>query len=380
VILSTHPLVNVLRLTAVLTGICVSIACARADATAVPLAPAAIPFDRIAATDLSALKNSLEKAGWPASHIQALLSVEIQRRLNPAPALRAEDLRPFHFWHTGPDAQPIATVNTPDIVKARATREELARAKYEELFPPADDTDSSLLLEWEDQRRWGALSAEKRTAVAALLERTGKTRDDFLEKRGRMLTRDEWETLWTLNRDTRRQLEQLLTPAELLDYDLRNSNTAARMRNELDAFAPTRDEFLALFRLRHPLELGFEDKPGGLNPAIDASRDAAEKASLEKIAATLGPARFDDYQLSLQPACQTLRFDGRYARADAPTCLRLYRSFLKTKAALENLDTLPASERDSTATTLKAALFREFRDVFDEEGTRRYLQDQALWP
>ncbi len=338
-----------------------------------------LAFPRLAATDLHSLKTLLEKAGWPDSHVRAVLNVEVQRRLNPDPVLRPEDLKPFHFWHTGPDAMPVATINTPDERKARAAREQLAAAKYEELFPHVE-TETGLLDRWEEQRRWGDLSAEKRAAVSALLDRAAKTRDDFLESRGRMLTRTEWETLWSANRDTRRQLAALLTPAELLDYDLRNSNTAAQMRNELDAFAPTRDEFLALFHARHPLELDFEDKPAGLDSAIDAARADAEKATQEKIAAALGDARFDDYRLSLDPACQTLRFDGRYARTDAATVRRLYRSFLKTKAALGNLDTLPASERDSAASALKAALFREFRTVLDEEGTRRYLQEQSLWP
>ena len=35
---------------------------------------------------------------------------------------------------------------------------------------------------------------------------------------------------------------------------------------------------------------------------------------------------------------------------------------------------------DATAASLKAGLHREFRTVLDEEGTRRFLQEQSLWP
>ncbi|ATC63935.1 hypothetical protein CMV30_08200 [Nibricoccus aquaticus] len=378
---SALPIIHLLRLTAVITGIGVSIVCARAEAvsTATPLTTEALSFDRIATTDLPALKNSLEKAGWPDSHIRALLGLEVQRRLNPEPVLRFEDLKPFHFWHTGPDSLPVSNLNTPELVKARTAREELVRAKYDELFPHAE-TETGLLDRWEEQRRWGDLPADKRAQVLALLDRSARARDDFLESRGRMLNPQEWETLWQTNHDTRRQLEQLLTADELLDYDLRNSNTAARMRNELDAFAPTRDEFIAVFRLRHPLELAFEDKPHGGDPAIDAQREAAEKSALEKTAALLGPARFDDYLISLDPVCQTLRFDGRHARTDAATVRRLYRSFLNAKQRLASLDTQPLPEREAAATSLKAGIHREFRTVFDEEATRRFLQEQSLWP
>jgi hypothetical protein len=349
------------------------------DAKPAPLTVEAVAFDRIAATDFSALKNSLEKAGWPDSHIRALLGLEVQRRLNPDPVLRLEDLKPFHFWHTGPDALPVANLNTPELAKQRTEREELVRAKYDELFPHVE-TETGLLDRWEDQRRWGTLAPEKRTQVLALLESSGKARDEFLEKRGRMLNSQEWETLWQANRDTRRQLEHILTADELLDYDLRNSNTATQMRTELDAFAPTREEFVALFRLRHSLELAFEDKPHDSDPAADAQRELAEKDSLKKIAALLGPQRFDDYLLSLDPVCQTLRFDARYARTDAATTRRLYRSFLKAKQSLASLDAKPLPGREAASASLKAELHREFRTVFDEEGTRRFLQEQSLWP
>ncbi|MGC4072791.1 MAG: hypothetical protein QM760_09770 [Nibricoccus sp.] len=350
-----------------------------ANQPSAPLTADEVSFERVAATDLSALKNLLEKAGWPESHVRAVLNVEVQRRLNPAPVLRLEDLKPFHFWHTGPDALPVANLNTPESLRQLAGREELARLKYEELFPHVE-TETGMLDQWEEQRRWGSLSPEKRAQVSALLETSGKARDDFLEKRGRMLNPQEWQTLWQANRETRRQLTQILTPDELLDYDLRNSNTAAQMRNELDTFAPTREEFTAIFRLRHPLELDFEDKPRGIDTAVDAQRESAEKASAEKITALLGPGRFDDYRLSLDPVCQTLRFDGRYARTDAATVRRLYRSFLKTKDQLTSLDSKPARERDTASASLKAELHREFRTVFDEEGTRRFLQEQSLWP
>src|SRR5262245_7681830 len=75
-----------------------------AESQPAPLTVEALAFDRVTATDLTTLKNLLEKAGWPESHVRAVLNVEVQRRLNPDPVLRLEDLKPFHFWHTGPDA------------------------------------------------------------------------------------------------------------------------------------------------------------------------------------------------------------------------------------------------------------------------------------
>ena len=343
-------------------------------------ATSAIAYERLKLLDFAALKLELEQAGWPATHVQAFLNVEIQRRLNPPPELRPEDLRPFEFWHTGPDAEPLAHLNTPALQAAQARREEAARVRFDTLFPPAEQSADKLLLAWEERRRWGDLPEEKRRAVAALLERAGRERDAFLTSRGGLLAPGEHRQLWEMTEHTRAALAGLLTAEELLDYDLRNSATADRMRAELDNFQPTREEFLAIFRLRHGLELAFDHKLPGLDPGIDRQRAEAEAAADRSIAALLGPDRYDDYRLSLQPACQTLQFDGRFARSDATTVRRLYRALLATRNHIQETDTLTGAERTARIAELKRGLHEQFRLVLDEEGTRRYLQEQALWP
>lgn len=365
-------------------GACLLFAAATAYAVAATPAPAeltseAIQFKRIAATDLATLKALLERAGWPKTHVQFLLNAEIQRRINPEFVPKFEDMRTFEFWRTGPDALPLAHLETPERRKEMAERDKLAREKSEELFPVQEE-ESGPLSKWEDQRRWGSLAQEKRTVVEKILKAAEQHRDTFLKERGRMLTREEWEMLWTANREARNQLAKALTAEELLDYDLRNSNTAAQMRGELDSLAPTREEFLAIFRARHRLELDFEDKPKDYDPALDAQREAAEKVCTQQIAALLGPERFADYQLSLDRGCQLLRFDGRYARISAAAVRTLYRAFLATQTKLKEAEALPDAEKTRRAAELKADLFSQFRRSLDEEGARRFLQEQGLWP
>lgn len=334
----------------------------------------------MSALPLSQLKTKLEAAGWPATHVHAFLEAEIVRRHSPD-ALSADDLLPFEFWRTGPDAQPIRPAVQRRREEKRQRAENAMQADREKLrlFDPVDDNHATLFA-WEDQRRWGSLPADKRAAVTATLERGSRDLSQFLHQRGGMLRRSEWEYAWQITEKTRAQLAALLTPEQLLDYDLRNSETAARMRTELDNFQPSRDEFLAIFRLRHPLELAFAHKRPSQLPDVLARIAAAEAAVEQQLAALLRPERYDDYRLSLQPACQTLQFDGRYAQADASVIRGLYRSLLATRQRIREANTLSATERDASVASLKDALYREFRTVLDDEATRRYLQEQGLWP
>lgn len=338
------------------------------------------PYQELAALDFPSLKVALEKAGWPSAHVQAFLNAEIQHRIDPPRKITPADFRPFQFWRTGPDAEPLAQLNTPELRTERARREEAIRVQFDSLFPPADQDPDKLLLAWDCQRKWGSLPEAKRLAVTSLLSKAEKERDTLMHRCGGILSATEHRQLWKLAEGTRSELAHLLTPEELLDYDLRNSSTANRMRSELDNFQPTHDEFLALFKLRHPLELQFEHKAPGLDLEVDRQRAETETNIEKAIARLLGPTRYDDYKLSLQPACQTLQFDGRFAHADAASVRNLYRSFLAAQASIQSLDSLPEKEKQTALAKIKEGLHHDFRLVFDEEGTRRYLQEQGLWP
>ena len=56
--------------------------------------------------------------------------------------------------------------------------------------------------------------------------------------------------------------ERILTPAELEEYDLRNSNTGRAMRRELAAFNPTEEEFRAIYKLRQPVDEKYNNNDG----------------------------------------------------------------------------------------------------------------------
>ena len=336
------------------------------------------PYDRLASMDFAALKAALEKAGWPASHVQAVVILEIQRRLNPIEPPKAADFAPFVFWHTGPDAEPLAPLNTPERRAERSRRAGAARDQIEALVPSEEPGDQKLLRAWEAQRQWGDLPAAKRTAVTELLSRAEKERDAYLQAHRDVLTPEDDRVLDRLAKQARAELGKILNPDELLDYDLRNSETAARMRSELDAFQPTREEFLAIFGLRHPLELEFAHLAPGHNPDLDRRRTAAEAEVDQALVKLLGPERYDDYRISLEPACQMLRFDGRTAHASAASVRQLYRKLIAAQAALHGVESFSEARRKPVETKIKTELYHDFAAVLGESGARHYLEEQSI--
>jgi hypothetical protein len=107
-------------------------------------------------------------------------------------------------------------------------------------------------------------------------------------------------------------LAAVLTPEELLDYNLRFSMTANMMRMQLAGFEPTEQEFLELFKKRKAYDDEF-GMPGmtALGKSEKEKADAAKKELDAQDKASLGDTRYADYERS-----QDYSFQSIYRVAD----------------------------------------------------------------
>ncbi|HUR58765.1 MAG TPA: hypothetical protein VM029_13720, partial [Opitutaceae bacterium] len=106
------------------------------------------------------------------------------------------------------------------------------------------------------------------------------------------------EKMTALEKEQHDAIARLLSPSELLEYDLRTSSTAMSMREEFSAFHPTEEEFRAIYQIRAPFDQRFNNDMGGLvmNQEQQRQRAEAERLVKEQIKAALGPVRADEYE------------------------------------------------------------------------------------
>src|SRR5207344_2299238 len=102
-------------------------------------------------------------------------------------------------------------------------------------------------------------------------------------------------------------LAAVLTPEELLDYNLRFSMTANMMRMQLAGFEPTEQEFLDLFKKRKAYDDEF-GMPGmtALGKSEKEKADAAKKELDAQVKASLGDTRYADYERSQDYSFQSI--------------------------------------------------------------------------
>ena len=234
-----------------------------------------------AATDLIA---RLRAAGFPTDVIRAILNARFEEELNGrGKALDPESSRRPFWKNSQQNPQVLATMG-----RERREHEKQMRALLGE-----QDTPAQLLNQVLPGRRVDGLPPDKAAAVMQVVR-------DFEEKRAEFYA----DPLYTLNPERRTALEReqraalagLLTPRELEEFDLRNSNIATSMRMQLAAFDPTEDEFRAIFRLRNEFAQQYGSTlPAGATAEQGRARQEAERRVADQIQAALGPGRGEEY-------------------------------------------------------------------------------------
>ncbi len=188
----------------------------------------------------------------------------------------------------------------------------------------------------------GQLPPETRRAVEEIAARAALRMQKHLAQ-GENQPGDPVE-LAHLRQQTRAELGRVLTPAQLEEYLLRYSETAAGLRSLLGSsgLSVTAEEFRHLFRSRDTLD----QQPGG---GADLKRRELESSWDLSLKQTLGAERYLQYQLAQDPVYRTTR--AGLADLGAPVSVlppvyEVNRLAAATRQRIESDRTLTAQERE----------------------------------
>ncbi|MBL9213217.1 MAG: hypothetical protein JNL92_22330 [Opitutaceae bacterium] len=237
--------------------------------------------------EFKALRGRLEALGLPSDVVRVMLLQLVQRGFQRRQAELLGLAGADEYWRN-----PIPRVDPA----AQSALQELGR-EQRRLLRELGGQD--LELDENAQRRlFGGLPdakvAQLKRILADYAELEEAQNSDGSE-RGRAELRARAELL---AREKRADIERLLTPEELLNYDLRNSHAANRLRGKIGQFAVTETEFRALYPLfKATLDTvgGGTDASGNVADARRA-REAAERQLDEQLRRGLGEARYQELQ------------------------------------------------------------------------------------
>jgi hypothetical protein len=335
-------------------------------------------WDRIRSTDYAAYARNLRALGCPEASIIDLIVGEVTAQFSER--LRAEVQRtPYRFWEAA-SLTSAAEQSRQQQLRARLERErrELlqqvlgpgalqAMAKYR-LWNDADP-DAELLAFLPEGKR-EQLNAIHRKYSAGAPQNVASMSEAALQRAAADLARQ------------RAEIAGLLSVQELEELDLRKSETAERLRQELRGFAASEAEFRQLFRVRSAYETTLAANTDVRDPNVLEVRIEAERRFAEEARAALGEQRYGEYQRArdqdYQNALQLTQF---YSLPDdvATRVYELKRDVDARAGAITENAALSEARRRELLAQIQTDTERTLQSLFGREVLAEYRRNNRWW-
>lgn len=340
---------------------------------ALPKSSRTAPFDwrTVESPDYRQYIANLRTIGCPEETIRDIVTADVNKLF----ASRWEKIRPskdFQFWRCGEDWFRVLSPDEKNLQamhdladEKRSVLKTLLGVEPEETSwtQPAQDTLAALTT---------FLPAEKRAALAQLDQRYASK----YQQLRRETDGHDWEQVRTLERDKQAELSRLLTPQELEDYQLRFSQTAIGMRNELGPFQPTEQEFRQIFQLRKEQDAVLDSiDPGSTRPEDMAKRRQAEDELRDGLFKTLGAQRNWEYTLSTDPVYRSVLpivEEAGLDRSLAESICRMKDDSLQQVSAAMNNPSLSDVQRQALANQVRKQTADAIQAKLGATGYKRF--------
>lgn len=254
------------------------------SATTLPGGPVPHVWHPVASDDdMRRTVADLRASGYPAAVVRAVVNQLLNERFAPRQPNADQP-----FWKQ--------SAPTPEMVAAQNALNQERRALFEALLGP-DARPSAALDESARQRRYGSLGDEKIDAVARIeRDYSEMTAETWAKRRGNLVVSNDtlMQSQQLMEQEKLADMAAVLTPEELIQYEMRNAQAARTLINNLRNVDVTETEYARLYQAQKAFS---EANPRRtiMDAATFAERQAAQMALNEEARAVLGETRFYSY-------------------------------------------------------------------------------------
>lgn len=323
---------------------------------------------------------NLRAVGCPEATLRDIILTDVMRMYAEKRGQYYQNGRDFKYWETD-EKRVLSARQLEDREREVGRLEKEMPGVVRELLGLNYDREINKYFvdNKEDERRLGFLSEEKRNDLLALRDQIEGLREKIFDQVARGLP-VEADSLRQIEAQRGQALAQLLSPAEMQEYELRTSATANRLRSELIGFEPSAEEFREIFERQRALD----DKYAVVSEDEQTRRrrEADQAALDEAIKQKLGPARAADYELAHNPEYRSLvvfasRNELPVARARDLLTIRQIAE--QEKIGLLSSSNLPQAVTAETLKAIQAETERSVRELLGEKVFTSYLQSHGTW-
>ena len=342
-----------------------------------PPLPPGFQWSLVESPDLPIYIANLQFIGCPPETIHDLIKPEHDDQF----AARMENLfAPFatRFWELLLKGEKNLEKEYGQPIEALDEEKKVSWKKLESLIgyqPPAKSRPSRNL-----QRLADFLPAEKQKQFAALNAQFAALAADLTKPTDGPIPADRLKRLKALRDQRAEAIQNLLTPAEFAEYQVRTS-AHAHWAERVLGFEPKPEEFAAVARLKQKLDTEFPapkaDDPDAKE--LKAQRQVAEDLRLLTL---LGPQRFAEYQRGLDAGYQAAVKVATYYDLPPERATQVYDIKRATEEHLRAIRTDASLSEEEKAAALVLAgqdVSASLQKLLGEKAFKTYAQHDGGW-
>lgn len=351
-----------------------------------PMAPAAraeaFNWRNVESEDYKKYIANLRAIGCPEETIKDIIIADVNKLYAPKLAALNRPATEYKYWEPQRN-YPVGM----DKDKQRQMREiaKEKKALLQELLSVDSEEEARKLYGGTDyyERMSGFLPKEKREGVRELVQKFSELEQDVYRKSDGRPDSEDSKELLKIRNERRAELAKLLTPQELLEYELRSSQTASQMRYDLTAFEPNEDEFRRIFKARAEFDNEFGPNYGGTQDAEQQKKRAeAQRKVDEALKLELGPERYAEYKQASDYAYRELaRVATRYElpKETAKKVWAVKTAAEEQASKLRQDQSLSTEQRQAAAKAIQAETEKAVTEMLGERGYKSYVNSGGYW-
>lgn len=352
---------------------------------------AKISWRDLQAAELKEFVAKLRAVNCPEETIKDLVLAELNRRFAKQQRSLWSELQNQDYWkpyqrkidpeeqkksrERSKQMQAMQKEKTALIVEIFGVDVEKQRMK-EEGYDPED-------MGWNPNGNLAFLPEAKREAVQKYLEGCQEKEQEFYASVAGSWDADARAKQRKLQQEKLDGLAQFLTPEELREYKLRNSQTATQISSELHGVDLTRGQYEALFDIR-------EKYGDSINNYGDAGNDAATIKQIEQnkkdmqaeVAAALGADKFAELDRAQDYQYQQLASLAKRNDLPAETAPKIYdfkKAAESAATALKASQDLSPEERQAALAQIRAETETAVKAALGDKLFKRYQGNGGWW-
>ena len=343
-------------------------------------------WSQLTGPDLAVYIEHLRGFGTPEPKIREIIIGAVEAIYRPKRgALRPQAKKPADtkFWERRNFYGPSQQGTKEQRAQLRALQKEekdlikslLGDDVYEQM---AKDSGN----DWTE-KYFAFIPKELREKVQDIDEQMNEEKQEIYAKNDGSFDSYQQEDLRKVEKKYHDQLSKILTPDQLLEWDVRHSDTANQLKNDLSAFDPNEDEFRALFKYQQAKE--------DLQPARDPDSDAPpptpeeRKALAEKqkaldadLAQTVGTNRVADYKLVLDYGYRNLIESG-VPKASVFALDDMKKQAQDAASKIRKDKTLTPEQRTAALAAIRAETQNSINGLMNDKQAKQYANQGGWW-